>query len=399
MPDFAYRAATPAGRTLRGVEEAASAIALEDALRIRGLYPLEVSVAQQRRAARRGLRSRRADVVEAIRYLATLIAAGFPLDRALTTIARVVVRTDVADAIQTVRERVRAGALLADALAEQPRVFPRLAVGMARAGEQGGHLADALERLAQHLEREERLRSQLISAMLYPLLVAGVGGAAVLVLLLYVLPRFVGIIQEMGTALPPSTALLLSAGSFVGRWWPELLLGALLAVFLSTWYRRTESGRRFSDALVLGLPVVGTLRRRLAAARFGRSLSTLLGSGLPILPALDIAASGLADAAAADEVERAREEVKAGVRLALALRRGRAFPFVFLQMVEVGEEGGRLPEMLERAAAAAEDDLERGLDRLVRLVEPAMIVAFGAVAGFIAWALLQAVYGIRVDVH
>ncbi len=397
MPDFAYRAATPAGRTLRGVEEAASTAALESTLRTRGLYPLEVSVAPERRASPRGLRSRRADVVEAIRYLATLMSAGFPLDRALGTVARVVVRADVSGALRAVRERVRAGSGLADALAERPRMFPRLAVGMTRAGERGGHLAEALERLAQHLEREERLRSQVVSAMLYPLLVMGVGGVAVLVLLLYVLPRFVGILDEVGAGLPLSTLLLLNAGAFLGRWWPALLLGAVLAALLVTSSRRSESGRARSDAVLARLPVLGPLRQRLAAARFGRSLSTLLDNGLPILPALDISASGLADAAAAAEVMRAREEVQAGVRLALALRRGRAFPYVFLQMVELGEESGQLAQMLERAATAAEQELERGLERLVRLVEPAMIVVFGAAAGFIALSLLQAVYGIRMD--
>ncbi|MEE9280667.1 MAG: type II secretion system F family protein [Myxococcota bacterium] len=354
-------------------------------------------MAPERRASPRGLRSRRADVVEAIRYLATLMSAGFPLDRALGTVARVVVRADVSGALRAVRERVRAGSELADALAERPRMFPRLAVGMTRAGERGGHLAEALERLAQHLEREERLRSQVVSAMLYPLLVMGVGGVAVLVLLLYVLPRFVGILDEVGAGLPLSTLLLLNAGAFLGRWWPALLLGAVLAALLVTSSRRSESGRARSDAVLARLPVLGPLRQRLAAARFGRSLSTLLDNGLPILPALDISASGLADAAAAAEVMRAREEVQAGVRLALALRRGRAFPYVFLQMVELGEESGQLAQMLERAATAAEQELERGLERLVRLVEPAMIVVFGAAAGFIALSLLQAVYGIRMD--
>ena len=398
MPDFAYRVVTAGGRTLRGVQEAASAAALERALSARGLFPIEVSAASGRRSPRRRFRSRRADVVEAIRYLATLVDAGFPLDRALGTVVRVVARADVAQALRTVREQVRSGATLADSLAEQPRTFPRLAVGMTRAGERGGHLADALGSLADHLEREEGLRAQLVSAMLYPLLMIVVGGTAVLVLVLYVLPRFVSLLDEVGAALPRSTRLLLETSAFLGQWWPVLLLAAVAAAFLGTAYRRSAPGRAATDALLLRLPLVGPLRQRLVATRLGRSLATLLESGLPILPSLDVAADSLADTAAAREVLLAREEVRAGVPLAAALGRGRAFPYLFLQMVELGEEGGRLPEMLQRAATSAEAELQRGLERLLRLVEPAMIVAFGVVAGFVALSLLQAIYGVRVDV-
>jgi general secretion pathway protein F len=397
MPDFAYRVVTSAGRTLRGVEEAASASALEGAPAARGLYPIEMAVAAGRRTARRRFRSRRADAADSIRYLATLVGANFPLDRALGTVARVTARADVAEALGTVRERVRSGAALAEALGEQPGIFPRLAVGMTRAGERGGHLAEALGRLADHLEREEGLRAQLLSAMLYPLVMLLVGGAAVAVLVLYVLPRFVTLLDDAGVALPRSTALLLKTGAFLGEWWPVLLLAGIAAGLLTVVAYRSPTGRTLTDNVLLRLPIIGPLRQRLAAARLGRSLATLLESGLPILPALDVAADSLTSTAAAGEVLEAREEVRAGVPLATALGRGHAFPYVFMQMVQLGEEGGRLPEMLERAANAAEQDLQRGLERLMRLVEPALIVAFGVVAGFVALSLLQAIYGVRVD--
>ena len=397
MPHFAYRAATQGGQTLRGVVEAASATELERDLGARGLLVLDATQSRPARPARNRFRRRRADVVEAIRYLALLVEAGFPLDRAIGTVTRVVARADVARALEIVRDRVRSGAPLADAFAEQPRMFPRLAIGMARAGEQGGHLAQALKNLAEHLEHEEALRSQVLSAMFYPVLVVVAGSAAVLTLVLYVLPRFVDVLGEAGAALPRSTAALLAAGSFLGQWWQLLALAAVSVTALGVTYRRSERGRAVTDALLLRVPVAGGLRQRLAAARLGRSLSTLLNSGLPILPSLDMAANSLADAAAARQVHQAREEVRAGVRLAPALGRGRAFPYLFLQRVELGEEGGLLPEMLERAATAAEQELQRGLERLVRLIEPAMIVVFGAVAGFVALSLLQAIYGVRLD--
>jgi type II secretory pathway component PulF len=393
MATFSYHAVTPAGQARRGTEEATSATDLERALASRGMYLLRAEPGAAARPG--GMRSRRADVVEAVRYLAILIEAGFTLDRALGTTARVVARPDIAAALRAVQEGVRGGQSLADALSAAG-IFPPLAVAMSRAGERGGHLSEALTRLAAHLDREERVREQLVSALIYPALLLVVGGAALLTLVLYVLPRFATLLDETGAALPRSTAFVLGASGFIGRWW-ILLLGALLAgVAVAAAYRGTTAGRRNWDAALLRLPLVGPLRQRLAAARFGRTLSTLLSSGLPILGSLDLASQGLTDAAVAEEVVRAREEVRGGHRLGPALSRAAIFPYVFLQMVALGEESGQLPEMLDRAASLAEQELERGMERLVRLVEPILIVVFGAVIGLVALALLQALYGVRV---
>jgi type II secretory pathway component PulF len=335
------------------------------------------------------------DAASAIRYLATLVEAGFPLDRALGTAARAVTQPRLAAALRAVRERVLGGASLAAALADQPEVFPRLAVGMTQAGERGGHLAQALDRLAHQLEREAELKAQLWSALLYPLLVAAVGGVAVTILVLYVLPRFAGLLAESGTPLPSSTALVLAAGAFFGRWWAAILvIGAALAI-LATAYHGTPRGRLAVDRILLQLPLVGELRRLAVATRIGRTLSSLLANGLPILPALEAAAGALTDAAAASDVRRAHDEVRAGSRLASSLMRSPAFPYVFVEMVSLGEESGRLAEMLERAAATAQDELRRTLERLLRLVEPTMIIAFGAIVGFVALAMLQALYGVK----
>lgn len=397
MPTFSYRAVSAAGRSLEGFEDAHSAAELERALSARGLLTLEVRPGAPATAGvRRGFRARRADVAEAIRYLATLTQASFPLDHALKTVAAVVVRGDVREALEGVRAVVRSGGSLADAMEERASVFPRVAAAMVRAGERGGHLPEALQRLAVHLEQEERMRSRVLSALLYPAVMALVGGVALVVLVLYVLPRFASMLSEAGAVLPRSTAIVLGTGALVGRYWPALLAGLATLIGAATWYRRSTKGGTFTDALLLRVPLVAGLRRQLGAARLGRTLSALLKSGLPIMPSLQVAAAALTDRVAASEVLRAREEVRGGERLAPALGRGRAFPYVFLQMLDLGEQGGQLAEMLERGAAAAEDDLERGLERLVRLVEPAMIVLFGLVVGFVALSLLQAIYGVNL---
>jgi general secretion pathway protein F len=401
VPAFTWRAATPQGRTLRGVEDAENPAAVERVLGARGLYPLEVGPATAELAepaARRAFRSRRADVVEAVRYLATLMDAGFPLDRALDAVSRVVARRDTAAAMLDARDRVRGGTRLGDALAEHPAHFPRFAVGMVRAGERGGYLGQAMDRLAVQMEREQALHARLVSALIYPAVMVAVGAGAVGVLFAWVLPRFVVLLNDTGSGIPRSTAMLLAMGEFAARWWWAILLVPVVIGMSIAGARATEGGRTAIDRVLLRLPVVGTLRQGVASSRLARTLSTLLASGLPILPALEIAAQSQADGAVGQAVLQAREEVRAGGLLGAALRRGGVFPFLFVQMVEVGEQGGRLPDMLERAAASMESSLERGLERMVRLVEPAMILFFGAVVGFVALSLLQAIYGIRGDV-
>lgn len=401
MARYAYEALSAAGRSVSGVEEAASSAAAERRLRERGLRPLALEPASAGgEAAREGLRfrRRRAEVAGAFRYLATLLEADFPLDRALGTVRELTGRADVATGIGELRARVRAGSALSDALAERPDLFPRLAFGMARAGERGGFLGRSLARLADHLEREEELRGRVVSALLYPAIMAVVGGAAVLVLVFAVLPRFVTILGEAGAEVPRTTALLLGTSAFLIRWWPALLVGAVVAGAASAAWLRSEAGRLATARALLAVPVLGPLRRRLSAARFGRSLATLLESGLPILPALEASADSLADPAVSGRIREARERIRAGGSLGDALRGAGVFPTLFVQMTSVGEEGGRLPEMLDRAAKVAEEELERGMERLVRLVEPALVVTFGAVVAFVALSLLQAIYGIRLKV-
>lgn len=398
MPAFSYRAATAHGQVLQGVEEAASPGALERALAGRGLYPMAVVPAPARAAPHRGRRvGRRAAAGEAIRHLALLLDAGFPLDRSLGIAGRLASHAAVSRALDEVRSRVRAGRPLADALAGAPRLFPPLVIGMTRAGERGGTLGPALERLAGHLEREEALRAQMLSALLYPAVLVIAGGATLAVLLLYVLPKFAGMFAELGVALPASTALLIAVGHALGRWWPAIVAGGVSIAAGAAVWRRTRAGRAALDRALLRAPIIGSLRRLLAAARFGWALGALLESGLPILPALDIAADALADTAVAAGIARVHQEVRVGVRLVDALRRTHLFPPLFVEMVALGEEAGRLPRMLERGARTAEEELARGIARAVRLVEPALIVMFGSVVGFVALGLLQAIYGIRLD--
>jgi type II secretory pathway component PulF len=398
MPAFAYRAATPDGEMLNGVEDATSQLVLERVLAGRGLYPVSISPTRARAPHRARKIARRAAVAEAIRHIALLLDAGFPLDRSLGIAVKLVPNFDVSAALDRVRTLVRGGRSLADALAQEPRYFPPLVVGMTRAGERGGTLGPSLDRLAGHLERAEELRSQVVSAMIYPAVLVAAGGATLAALLLFVLPRFAGMFEELGVALPASTSFLIGAGQVAGRWWPAALAAVVAIVAAVALWRRTTRGRQALDRFLLSAPVLGPLRARLATSRLGWTLSALLESGMPILPALEISADAIADTAVVAQMARVRKEVRVGTRLADALRNARIFPELFTEMVALGEEAGRMPQMLARAARMAEEELTRGIASAVKLIEPALIIVFGIVVGFVALGLLQAIYGIRMDV-
>jgi type II secretory pathway component PulF len=398
---YVYRAASPVGTIVDGTEEATSEAAVRQGLVQRGLFPLDVSLAREerRRGGRGGMTlvARAADVAECVATLASLLEAGLPLDRALEIAQRGAARSDVAEALETALRRVREGARLSMSLEDYPRLFPGVAVGLVRAADQGGDLPVALRRLADHLESTVRLRARITSALTYPILLMAAGVVALVVLVFYVLPRFVSLLSDAGSAIPTSTRLLLATSAWLTRLWPVLVVLLLGAAIGWVRWRATPNGRERSDAWLLRLPLVGDLRSEQACARVARSLATLLTGGLPLVPAVEIALEAAGDAAIRADLHEVRDALQRGISLSLALARSPRVPPLMIRLVEVGEETGRLEQLLDRAAAMMEEDLQRRVERLIALVEPALIALFGLVIGFVALALLQAIYGVNTD--
>lgn len=354
-------------------------------------------------AASRGGRSRdrtlpswgRASSVRVFtRQAATLLAAGFALDRVLSIVSDLLDDGAMGGVVEEVQAGVRQGQALATALASHPRFFGDFYRGVIAAGERSGALAGAFQRLAEYLDRQADLRSRLMGALMYPALMVGAGSVAVLVLLLFVIPRFALILGDIGGELPWTARTLIWLGNLVGAgWWiAVLLLGAAVAAVRLQ--RQTESGRRIQDSLLHRVAIVGPLRGRLATERVARTVAGALHSGIPLLDALEIAAHAAADAAFRRELERAGEAVRRGERLSASLRRGRVVPELAVQMIAAGEESGRLGDLLDHVATAYRAETEQRLRNLVAVVEPAIIVVFGSLVGFVALALLQTVYGI-----
>lgn len=394
MPTFAYETVDDAGRRQRGHGSAESAGALTKSLEARGLLVLQLAESEAGSGTSWWRPGRQREVLEFTRAMAALLPVGMPLARALDA-ATGVVTGDVASAVRDVRSRVERGVPLADALAEHRRLFDPLYSGIVRAGERSGDLDTAFARLAAQLEREEQLHSRIVSAAIYPLLLATAGVIAVTVLIFFVLPRFVTLLQGSGATLPATTRALLTFTSAIRRGWPVLVMLPLLGAAVAAWVRNTDEGRRAWASFLLATPVVRTLRQYAISARFARLLGVLLAGGAPLLPALDDTIKSIGDPIARDEVARVRALVREGSSMRAAVGDSTLFSPLLGQLIGVGEEAGDLRTFLLKAAEIFEERTERATQRVAALAEPVMIVIFGAIVAFVALSLLQAIYGIN----
>ena len=393
---YHYRAATPQGDVVEGTLDAPSRHMVLEQLHRQRLYPVAVEELSARGGGRAGKGARlgrHAAVTVWTRNVATLLAAGVPLDRALAFTAEHAGHAGLSDALRQARRAVQGGSALADALARHPTYFTSVYAAMVAAGEASGTLDTVFERLSEHLEEANELRAQVRSALLYPALMAVVASAGVLVLLLFVVPRFNAILEDVGGTLPVTTRLLVGAGLALTDWWWLWLLLAAAAVYGVRRALGRPDVRRRWHAARLAWPLVGDLELKYATAAFTRTLGTLLRSGVPMLTALRIARSAVSNAAIGEGVERAAAAVSQGSAVAPAL--AGALPPMALQMIAVGEESGKLEELCVRVANTYDAEVRRAVRAAVAMIEPAMILVFGVLVGFVALAMLQAIYSIN----
>ena len=399
MPVFTYRAADRRGQTIDGVMEATDARAVIDRLRKEAYFPIKVA-AQGDRAALfslgGGSRVRQRDLLALTQMLATLFEAGLPLDRALSILEELApsprVKTIVADLLHS----VRGGSSLSEALAKHhPRPFSRLYINMVRAGEKGGVLEVSLRRLAEFLEARAAFNEAVVSALAYPLVITTVGAAAIIFLMTFVIPRFATIFNDLGQAIPLPTQILMSVSAALQSYW---WVGAPLAMAgVLAWriWTGTPHGRASWDQVVLRLPIAGPLALKVETARFARTLGTMLQSGVPVLGAMAVVGDMMSNQAVGRAVARVAEGVKRGGTIAAGMQEHTAFPALAVHMVRVGEETGRLEEMLLKVADTFETDVRSELKRVLGLLEPAIILCMGVLVAFIVVAMLLAIFSIN----
>jgi general secretion pathway protein F len=396
VPVYAYKGVTQAGKNAKGFVDADSPRAARAKLRRDGVFPTDLaeSASAPSRAERDKAASRRfslpslrrvstLDLALATRQLSTLVGAGIPLVEALGALTEQVESTRLKGLVGAVRDRVNEGASLADAMGEAG-VFGDLYVSMVRAGETGGALEQVLERLAEYLEGQVRLRNRVLSITLYPLMMLGFAVFVVGMLVTFVLPQITQLLESLNQPLPFYTRAIIGLSEFARRWW-WAVLGVLVAGLLGLRAAiRTENGRVRWDAFKLRLPVLGKVVRLLAISRFARTLSTLLAGGIPIVKALDISKFVANNTIVGAAVERAKESLTEGASLAAPLRASGEFPPLVIHMVDVGERSGELEPMLAKVAENYDEHVESTVTRLTALLEPVLILLMvGIVLGII----------------
>jgi general secretion pathway protein F len=399
MPVFVYRAADRRGQTIDGVMEAPDTRAVIERLQRDAYFPIRITPHADRGrwfslevSSRVGQR----DLLAFTQQLATLFEAGLPLDRALTILEELAPNARVKSIVTDLLVSVRGGASLSEALAKHhPRPFTRLYINMIRAGERGGVLELTLRRLAEFLEARAAFAEAVITAVAYPAVVFTFGIGAIVFLMTFVIPRFATIFADLGQAIPLPTQILLTVSAgFQSYWWVGVLviLGALLA-----WRMWTGSpqGRLQWDQTVLGLPLLGPLAMKIETARFARTLGTMLKSGVPVMSALAVVGDTITNRAISQAVERLADGVKRGGTIASGMQAQAPFPTLAIHMVRVGEETGRLEEMLLKVAETFEADVGTDLKRVLRLLEPIIIFAMGVLVAFIVVAMMLAIFSIN----
>ena len=337
-----------------------------------------------------GVRSR--DVSVFTRQFATMISAGLPLVQCLQALGQQAERKRFQEIIARVAADVEGGATLSEAMARHPRVFDELYVNLVHVGEIGGVLDSMLARLAMYMEKSDALKHRVRTATVYPILVMTVALGVVTFLLIFIVPIFTKFYDQAGVALPAPTQAIVGLSRFVVNYWYGILLGAGLTFFgFRAWYR-TEPGRLTVDRFLLRAPIFGVLLRKIAVARFTRTLSALISGGVPILDALKITAKTAGNRIVENAVMDARERVTAGQTLAEPLRQSKVFPAMVVQMVSVGEQTGALDNMLSKVADYYEDEVDVAVSGLTALLEPIMIVFLGIVVGGIVISMYLPIF-------
>jgi type IV pilus assembly protein PilC len=388
MPEtFQYKVKDKSGKLVEGSLEAENAQLVVSKLRSMGYVPIEIqrtggsALGKDLKLPGFGDRVKLKEIAVFSRQFATMINSGLSLLRSLNILAEQTESKALADIVNQVRMDVEKGSSLSQALSKHPKAFNRLYVSMVRAGEVGGALDSVLLRLADTIEKQVELRRKVKSAMTYPLVVAVLVLTIVTAMLLFVIPMFQGIYAQLGGTLPPPTQILINISTICRKFFYLIFLAEAGGAFAFRRWINSEDGRKRWDAIKLKVPIFGKLVRKTALARFSRTLSALVRSGVPILESLDIVADTAGNHVVATAVRETQSAVKRGDPLSKKLEEHPVFPPMVVQMMAVGEETGALDEMLDKIADFYDQEVEATVDALTSLIEPLLIVVMGVCVG------------------
>jgi general secretion pathway protein F len=405
MPVYEYKALDIKGKTTSGIIDAESSLIARQKLRASKNFPVsikEVSDTSTKKEPRSLLisslfsryfkRVRPAEVSIMTRQLATIVGAGFPLVSALDTLIPQTRSKTFKKIIAKIKESIVEGNSFARSLSLYPGTFSSLYVNMVRAGESSGALEIVLERLADISEKQEALKQRITTALAYPVLMTFIGALVLFFLLTFIVPSITSIFSDMEQTLPAPTLFLITISDlFKNYWWIILIVMTGIIIALSV-MKKTVKGSYFFDKTKLSLPGFGLLAKKLVVARFARTLGSLLENGVSMLPALEIVKNIAGNKLIADVIEDAAKEVGKGQALGSALTKGKILPDLSIQMIQVGEQSGKLEAMLNKIADVFENEVESSIMRMTSLLEPVMILVMGIIVGFIVLAICLPIF-------
>ena len=400
MGAYQYVAFDGSGKERKGVLEGDTPRQIRALLRERELHPVEVTeVEAKERANRRDFSIRRGvsalDLALLTRQLATLAKAGLPLEEALLAVSEQTERPRLKSIILGVRAKVLEGHTLAAGLDDFPHAFPKIYRATVAAGEQAGKLDAVLERLADYTESRHSLRQKVSHALIYPIVLTGLALTIIVLMLVYVVPKVVGVFETTGQTLPVLTRALISLSSFLQNWWFAVIAVIAIVVFLINRILSKEGPRRRFHRWILRLPIFGKVSRGLNTARFTRTLSILSSSGVPVLEALNISGTVVANLPMRDAVEEATVRVREGGAIGRSLGQSKLFPPMSIHLIASGEASGELEAMLERAASHQENEMDSLLNTMLSVLEPALIIFMGLMVLAIVMAILLPIFQIN----
>ena len=398
MPVYEYTALDVKGKKIKGIIDAGNLYAARQRLRDSQVYPIEFreTTAGEKEENLAGVsvtnfftKVKPLDISSMTRQLSTLLAAGLPLVQSLNVLGTQTSQQHLKKVLAQVKDEVNEGASLSQSLSHFSRIFPPFYVNMVRAGEASGTLNLVLERLAEFSERQQALRQKVKAAMMYPAIILVVGLLMMFYLVTNVVPEITKVYEEMHQALPFVTVVLIAAsGFFKTFWWAIFLMAVMGAVCARYAIAKTEKGRFLWDSTMIRMPLIGQLTRKLAVARFSRTLGTLLQSGVPLLTALGIVRNVINNSLIGNAIQEAAQEVEEGQSLSGPLAGSGLFPPIATEMIAVGEQSGNLETMLYRISDAYEKEVETSISLVTSVMEPVMIIIMGVVVGFIVISVL-----------
>ena len=403
MAFFRYKAVTPEGKVVEGTLEAVDRETVLVRLQEQGQLPIKVFpgedtggvLSREIRLPWQRKRVPQKDLLIFTQELSTLVKAGLTLDRSLSVLSDLTENAYLAEVVGELLREIKGGKALSEALSTYPQVFPKVYVNMVRAGEVGGALDQILERLEEYLEGADELRSYLISSMIYPCILVVVAIGSIIIMMTVVIPQFADIFENAGAPVPlPMMVLLVLSGFLTGFWWLILLVIGGGAYWIYS-RLKTEEGRLNWDRQLLKLPVVGSVLQKLEVSRFSRTLGTLLQSSVPLIQSINLVKEIVENQAIASTMESIKSGVKKGEGLTRPIRKAEIFPPFALHLLAVGEETGRLDDMLLQIADSYDRDLKRSLQRLVALLEPAIILVMGLIIGVMVVSMLYSIFSIN----